>query len=89
MWVSMAEKFNLRIGGVIEWVCVHKCGHPVWAPDIDREGWGVHGCCQEQCCKDAPTSGWPQEMEEKSRSDKEMEQYIWNKLQRICSGQEK
>jgi len=45
----------IRASGLIEDVCIHKCGHPnrnwlkLHDPDGSK-GYGIHGCCEGSCC---------------------------------------
>lgn len=77
--------FIPRADGSIEWQCEHGVGHPVWAPDMEDDTWGIHGCCGHGCCKNAPKSGWPKEWEDTNRMSA---LYIYRKLQSICNGGE-
>lgn len=56
--ISPDLKFNKRASYIMEIICEHGVGHPIWIP-YDNKVYGYHGCCQECCCtKYTIPKGW-------------------------------
>jgi hypothetical protein len=58
---KLGVNYNWRSSGLLEWVCMHGVGHPVYSStkymDLlmgkgSKGSWGVHTC--DGCCKKPP-----------------------------------